>query len=260
MKKLYMIFTLYLAVLSAAFVIIQFDATAVTVIFLSTFIASIVLALGNVSIILAIYFEPVYTRIKWPLFYLSVLTVGITAYAICVWAQVKFLEQLGIYTYIPLLVVFVLGSILYVYIKNILNREKDIFDVTWGDVFLGNEKINALETEEIKTASTRLYQVALGVVFAGIITETYVVVIIAALLGIVVAFKYFKKAALYLKTTAYIITEIIYFGSIVLAAILFYITGHPSVVFYPVIGFIIFKMVYYNALKQKSIHEKTRAY
>ena len=127
-------------------------------------------------------------------------------------------------------------------------------------MFLGNEKVNALETEESKTASTRLYQVALGVVCAEIITETDVVVIIVALLGMGVAFKYFKKAALYLKTGAYIITEVIYFGSFVLAAVLFYMTGYPSVVFYPVIGFIIFKIVYYNALKQKSLHEKMRAY
>ena len=118
MKKLYMIFTLYLAVLSLALVIIQFDATSAKIILVCTYIASIVLALSIANIILAIYFKPGYTSIKWPLLYLSTLTVGITAYAICVWAKVRYLVQLGIYTYIPLLAVFVLGSLLYVYIKN----------------------------------------------------------------------------------------------------------------------------------------------
>lgn len=260
MKKLYIIFMWYLAALSAALLINQSESTASAITFFITYIASIILAITFGGIVLAIYFEPLYTKIKWPLICLSILIVAITAYAISVVGKVEFLGQLGVYTYIPLLVALVLGNIFYVQITNILKREKIDYDAKWKEILFGNEKINALETETVKKASTRLYQVSLGIVAAVVITATDIVVIIATLIGIIVAFKYFKIAALYLKTKAYIITEIIYFGGIVLTAVMFYVTEHPSVIVYPMVGFIVFKMGYYNALKQKLMHEKTRAY
>lgn len=260
MKKLYIIFMAYLAVLSAALLIVQFDSTEATIIFFITFIASITLALTFGGIVLAIYFEPLYLKIKWPFICLSILAVVITAYPISLTGRFEFLERMGIYAYIPFLVVLILGNIFYVQIINILKREKIYYDTTWTEILLGNEKVKALETETVKNASTKLYQVPFVIVLAGTITGTKFILLIASFVGIAVAFKYFKNAALYLKTKAYIITEIIYFGSIVLAAVMFYVTEHQSALFYPIVGFIIFKIVYYNALKQKIIHGKTRAY
>lgn len=263
MKKLYIIFVAYLVLISAGLFIFQFEfdsTVASSIIFFISFIASLVLAFTFGGIVLAIYFEPFYLKIKWPLICLSIVAVAITTYPISLIGRIEFLKQLDVYAYIPQIVAFILGSIFYVQITNILKREKINYDATWIEILLGNEKVNALETDTIKNASSNLYYVSLGIVFAVTITDTDVIVIIAALIGIVVGYKYFKKAALYFKTKAYIITESIYYGSILLTAVMFYVTNHQSVVFYPIIGFIVFKIGYYKALKQKFIHEKTRAY
>ena len=262
MKKLYAVFAAYLALLSANLFILQFefDSTVSSIIFFVLSIASLGLAISFGGIVLAIYFDPLYLKIKGPLICLSLVAVVITAYWFSFMGRIEFLIQLDVYAYLPQLVAFILGSMFYVQITTRLKREKMNFDATWIEIIIGNEKVKVLETDEIKKASTNLYHVSLGIFLAVTITDTDVIAIIASIIGLIVGFKYFKKAALYFKTKVYIITECIYFGSILLTAVMFYVTNIQSVAFYPIVGFIVFKVLYYKTLKQKVTHEKTRAY